>query len=150
MRLRPTAIFNNSSRRLDARAVNPPEGGTGSRRHTRCVVQERSRGARPSTAALCEGQAGAPASCSPAHLANKGCSDCFQVGGPTAVPSVWGVRGAAPGGSLAVLTSGAASRRRGPQGARTQARIVPGGSGVGVGSAQGPQRMRWRPGRNGD
>lgn len=77
IRLGQAAIFNNSSRRPGARAVDLAGRPVGSRRHTRRGVREPApcspRGARPGTAALPHG---------PAHHANKGRVHRFPVGSP--------------------------------------------------------------------
>lgn len=123
IRLRRTAISNNSSQRPDARAVDLFEGKhTGGRKHTRRLVQEHSH-LQPKTRSPRHHrtfQGPHRETCMPTAkptLPTKAASAAPWWEGPppqarTALPPQpggWGLRGAAPGGSRAAPRSGAAT-----------------------------------------
>lgn len=135
IRLRQTAIFNNSSQRPNARAVDLLRGRhTGSRRHTRCLVQEHSPGAAkaalaPAPRHFPRANPGSLHPHSQTGVANKGCIYCFQVGSPTvgrgehaarrsqgaAVCAEEPPEGAAPHRGPELRIAGGAAGRRGSQ-----------------------------------
>lgn len=142
MRLRQTAIFNNSSQGPDARAVDLFEREAQRKQKAHPLLGARAfsprsqRRARPgSTAALSKGQTGKPASPQPSlrcqqrpHLLLPGGKPHHPTRGARCPlrPGAWGLRGAAPEGARPPAR---------PQGARQRLAL----SGGRAGWASGPR-----------